>query len=104
MTLTEDQIIALGQFCETLMQSDAYNAVHEMFKKQCIDAVFNSASDAHADRERVYTELHGVSKFNGLMTTLVQQRAQIIARNDQSSIPDYPEGHPVEGDLGTMPL
>lgn len=82
MAFTDDQTVALGQFCESLMQSDAFNAIHELFKQQCIDATFNSAPDAKEDRERAYAELHGVSKFLGVMRTLVQQSAQVIARND----------------------
>jgi hypothetical protein len=52
MNRDEDEVIALGNYCEALMLHDSFNTLFEEFKQENVDLMLGTAPHELKKRER----------------------------------------------------
>lgn len=82
MNRDEDEVIALGNYCEALMLHDSFNALFEEFKQDNVDLMLGTAPHELKKREGIYAEMNGFRAFMALMQGYVIRRNEILKRND----------------------
>jgi hypothetical protein len=82
MNRDEDEVIALGNYCEALMLHDSFNTLFEEFKQENVDLMLGTAPHELKKREGIYAEMNGFRAFMALMQGYVIRRNEILKRND----------------------
>lgn len=86
MQLTEDQIVALGDFCETLREAPDFQEIVSQFEQQIVGHMLATEPHELKKREGYYASLMGVREFLGHIAAIKNQRDQIITRNNAPSV------------------
>ena len=87
MQRSEDEVVAMGDYCEQLMRDDAFNSLCQEFSLQNALYILRTEPHETKKRESIYAANRAYSDFIGLMSEYVSRRDEIIKRNDQPSIP-----------------
>lgn len=80
----QDELIALGDYCETLMNHHMFNVVVQCFDAKTTQSLLNTAPGDKETRERHYHEIQGVRGLLSMMVDLVKQKNDLI---DQTQAP-----------------
>lgn len=86
--MNEQQIVALGQYCETLMRDDTFNFLCELYGQNAFKAMMATAPHEVKKREGVYAEVWGLQNFLAMMVGFVEQRKRIIAEDNSDQETD----------------
>lgn len=86
--MTEDELIVLGDYCEDLMKQENFGTIIGLFEKQTVQHFLNTAQHDKEARETVYASFNGVRDLMGLMTSIVEQKNAIIAKENQAPSDD----------------
>lgn len=80
--MTEEQIVVLGDYCESLMRDDNFNQLCAIFRDQAFTAMMATKSADTLERESIYSEVSGLQKFLGLLGNFVRHGALIKSATD----------------------
>lgn len=81
--MNEETILELGNYCESLMCSNAFQFLCDTTAKQHYDAFLASEPHETKKREGIYSQVWGLQSFLGLMQTFVAQRDALIAKREE---------------------
>lgn len=87
MQRNEDEVVALGDYCETLMRDGSFNSLCEEFQLQNAQFLLRTEPHEQKKRESIYAANRGYAEFIGLMGAYISARDEILKRNEQPSIP-----------------
>lgn len=87
MQRTEQDVIDLGDFCKSILASDAFNSLYHEFKEDHFNLLLSTQPHEAKKREGIYAEMSALQTFLGLMQGYVARRDEIIKSEDQPSIP-----------------
>jgi len=76
--MTEQQIVALGYYCETLMRDDAFNFLCELYRDNGFKAMMATAPHEVKKREGIYAEVWSLQNFVAMMAGFVEQKNSIL--------------------------
>jgi hypothetical protein len=79
MTLTEQDVLTLGEYCEGLLKEDHFNTLVRHYEHLAFQNFKSSALTDTVGRERIYAELNGVHDFCFMMTDFVARRDEQLA-------------------------
>jgi hypothetical protein len=90
--MTEDELIALGEYCEFLLSQDHFATLVQQFDTQCYQQMMASEPHEKMRRESAYNEFRGCKAFLDHMKAFVDQKNQTLQRNAALSREDAHEG------------
>lgn len=88
--MTDDETVALGNFCENLMTNPMFNTLVEQFEKQIVNHFMQTEPHEAKRREGIYASYSGVRDFLANMKAIVIQRDGLIAPKNELSEFDAP--------------
>jgi hypothetical protein len=88
--MSEDEIVALGNFCENLRNSPSWKILLDQFEKQIVEHMLHTEPHEAKKREGIYASFLGVRDFLGHLKAIETDRDQIIERNKAPSNEDAP--------------
>ena len=77
--MTDDEIVTLGSFCETLLGSDAWRVIVDQFEQQCFQHMMSTEAHETKKLEGVFATYQGVRDFLAHMNAIVAQKDKILA-------------------------
>lgn len=77
--MNEQQIVALGHYCENLMRDDAFNFLCGLYREKAFEAMIATAPHETKKREGVYSDMWGLQNFLSMMVGFVQQKKALLA-------------------------
>jgi hypothetical protein len=86
--MTEDELIALGEYCEQLLSQDYFATLVQQFDAQCYTQMMESEPHEKMKRESVYCEYRGCKAFLDHLRAFVDQKNQTLQRNAAPSQED----------------
>jgi hypothetical protein len=75
--LTNDEIIALGIFCEELANSGLFQMLCEQYEKNCFQHLMTTQPHETKKREGIFASYVGVKDFLGLMTSIAELKTKL---------------------------
>lgn len=78
MELSDDDRVALGNYCEDLLQQRSFNEIVQCYELSTTQALLSTAPQERDIRERHYHELKGVSGLLSMMIEFVKIKDQLI--------------------------
>lgn len=78
MDLTEDETVALGTYCEALMQDASFNTLARYFELSIYQSFMSTGPLETQKREKLYAEHNGVHNFLSMMKALVMEKDKIL--------------------------
>jgi hypothetical protein len=90
MKRTEDEVVALGDYCKEVLGSDQFNTLFDEFKQDHFDLMLGTEPHEVKKREGIFAEMNGFRSFQAMMHGYVVRRAQIIQSREtrEQSIAD----------------
>lgn len=82
--MTEDEVIALGQYCESLLQQEHFTTLVKQFETQTIEHLLTTRSEEKERREDIYQSMSGVRDFLSLMKFFVQKKDDLIEEAEKT--------------------
>ena len=61
--MTDDEIVALGQFCETVRSPFSWRVLVETFEKQVFDHMMGTEPHEQKKREGIWAQYQGAKDF-----------------------------------------
>jgi hypothetical protein len=86
--MSEDDLIAIGLWCEDLLQQEFFRTVVDTFDKACYEQIMSSEPHEKMKRDSTYNEYRGAKAFLDHIRALVDQKNQIEQRNALSQAAD----------------
>jgi hypothetical protein len=86
--MTEDELIALGEYCEQLLSQDYFATLVQHFDMQCYQQMMVSEPHEKMKRESAYNEYRGCKAFLDHLKAFVDQKNATLARNAAPSQED----------------
>lgn len=81
--MNEQDIVALGHYCEALMRDDTFNSLCGIYKHQSFLAMMSSQPHEVKNREGIYAQVQGLQNFLGMLASFVQQKDAILAAAEE---------------------
>jgi hypothetical protein len=88
VTLTDDDIVALGEYCADLFAQDQFNTLVRHFELSCFQSFQTTRPEEKAARETAYADLSGLRSFLGMLDSFIGRGNDIIAERAPSSPDD----------------
>lgn len=86
--MTNDEIVALGDYCNALRHSPQFETVVDQFEQQITRHFLATEPHETKKREGIYASLSGVRDFLGHIDALISEAAVIRQLNEARSHPD----------------
>jgi hypothetical protein len=86
--VTTDEILSMGEFCETLMREEHFIELARTFELQCFEHFTSTSAHEAKKREGVYAEFHGFKNFLAHMAAFVAAKNKLIAPSTDAPIED----------------
>lgn len=77
--MTDEEIVALGQYCEGLLSQEHFAVLCETYKTQTIEHLLTTKPEAKERREQLFASMSGVREFLDLMKYFVSTKEKILA-------------------------
>lgn len=87
--MTEDELLALGDFCEGLKHSPLFQTLVSTFEHQIFEHFMTTEPHAKNEREGHYARLNGFKDFIAHMTAFVFEAQKIREASDQKALSEY---------------
>ena len=91
--LSEDELITIGSFCQTVKQSHAWLILTDTFEQQTFQHMMTTEPHELKKRESIYASFSGVRDF------ITHMDAFIAAKDKLTAQPLPPEDEPMPIDL-----
>lgn len=82
--LTDDEIIAVGSFCETVTQQQAWRVLTDTFEQQIFQHMMCTEAQEQKKREGIYASFSGVRDFIAHINALIVQKNKLTAPPEPS--------------------
>jgi hypothetical protein len=86
--VTDDELVALGDFCENLKVNPQFKVLTNQFELQIIHHFLNTAPHETKKREGIYASYSGVRDFLGNMDAIISQKEEIVNPKKEPSETD----------------
>lgn len=86
--MTDDETIALGEYCEDLMRQENFNVLVQQFELQCFQHIMTTAPHETKTREGVFAKYCGLRDFLGHVKACVEQKNDTLLKIEALSKPD----------------
>jgi hypothetical protein len=77
-TMTDDEIVALGSFCETLLGYQAWGVLVEQYEQQIFQHFMTTSPHEQKKREGVYASFVGFQDFMAHMKAIIEQKNKLL--------------------------
>lgn len=79
--MTNDEILALGDYCANLKAQENFKLLVKQFELQSFDHFLTTEPHESKKREGIYASFSGVRDFIGNMTAIIDEAQKIIDEN-----------------------
>ena len=79
--MTDDEIISLGDYCVSLREHPHFITLIRQFELQTVTHFLSTDTHETKKREGIYASLSGFRDFLGNMNAIVEEAANIVAKN-----------------------
>jgi hypothetical protein len=76
--MTDDEIVALGSFCETLMGYDAWSVLVGQYEQPVFQHFMMTEPHEQKKREGIYANFSGTQDFLSHMKALIEQKNKLL--------------------------
>lgn len=94
---TQQEILELGEYCETLMRQDFFNQLCAEFEDQTVRHMLQTLPHETEKREDIYASMRGHQDFLGLLMSYVEAANNIKTSDDDQDIDSDPST--IEGQI-----
>lgn len=84
--MTDDEIVALGSFCETVLSQHAWTVITDQFEQQLFLHMMQTKPHELKAREGIYATYQGFQDFVSHMKAIVAQKDKIL---QPEPLPDW---------------
>lgn len=75
--MTEDEIVSLGNYCETLRHNPQFKVLLDQFELQIVQHMLTTEPHEQKKREGIYASFLGVRDFLGHMDALITEKKKL---------------------------
>jgi hypothetical protein len=79
--VTDDEIVALGDYCVSLREHPHFITLIQQFELQTVTHFMSTEAHEAKKREGIYASLSGFRDFLGQMSAIVDEASAIVSRN-----------------------
>lgn len=94
--MTDQEIIELGEFCETLLVHPKFNEAVSLFEISTVQAILSTKPPDADERQRLYLQHNGTKEFIGFLQEFVVQRHKLTDETPPDTTDD-PRVHDIYG-------
>jgi hypothetical protein len=87
--VTDDEIVALGQYCANLRTSHQFTTLVDQFEKQIVSHMLSTEPHETKKREGIYASFLGVRDFLGNMDAIVNEAAKILEPQQKAAASEF---------------
>lgn len=92
--MTDNEVIALGGFCERLLRDDAFAELTKQFETQTTDYLFSTSFEDKEKREALYHNMNGVRDFLAMMVHFVEEKQKLTEPQEDTALSDDSDALP----------
>lgn len=81
--MNEDEVISLGQYCESLLTQEHFTTLVKQFETQTIEHLLTTRAEEKQRREDIFQSMSGVRDFLGLMRFFVNKKDELIEAQEK---------------------
>lgn len=78
MNLTDDEKIALGDFCEMVLNDDRFSFITQQYETSTVQSLLMTKPQDRERRDELYFAVRGVKDLLGLMADLAREKNRLI--------------------------
>ncbi len=78
MNFSEDERIALGEFCQHVLASEPFGVITKYYEDAIIQQLLTTKATETKRRDELYFNLRGARDLLQLMTELVREKARLL--------------------------
>ena len=87
--MTDDEIVALGQYCANLRTSHNFNVLIKQFEEQIVQHMLHTEPHETKKREGIYASFLGVRDFLGNMDAIMDEAAKILKPQQEAAVSEF---------------
>jgi hypothetical protein len=91
-TITEEDIVGLGYWCETTLGSEMFATIVQQFEQQCFNHWVYTDPKNSKERDYIFAKMRALGDFIGHLKSYVVHKDEIVTRDAPSQ-----EDAPIEG-------
>jgi hypothetical protein len=88
VNVTDDEVVALGDFCETLLQQPSFNHLVALREDDLAKTILSTAPHEKDIREAAHASYNGLREFLGVMKSLVDRKRVLTETSEPDLSPD----------------
>lgn len=86
--MTDEDIVALGLYCENLKSQEFWQVLLSQFETQTVQHFLTTKPDDQTTREHIYASFSGVRDFVGNMDVIIAQKDEILRKSEEAPSDD----------------
>lgn len=81
MIREDEDVVALGDYCEKVLEAPHFNSLFDEFKSDRFNMMLSTKPHETKMREGIYAEMNALGEFLALMKSYVDKRNDLIEPN-----------------------